>query len=138
MKDSHLYDDIICLPHHVSAVRPQMPLADRAAQFSPFAALTGHSEAIVETARLTEEWAEPGEDEKRLLDERLRSIRDRLADRPEATFTYFRPDEKKRGGAYRSVTGSVVKIDEYERRILLEDGSVLDMDYLCAIEGALF
>lgn len=144
MKDTHKYDDIIHLPHPVSATHPQMPLADRAAQFSPFSALTGHEDAIRETRRLTEEWAEPDEDRKARLDERLQIIRECLAggngDRglPEIQFTYFQPDEKKNGGAYLTVTGRVKKIEEYDRRVALEDGRVLDAKYITDIKGALF
>ena len=81
MKEDHRYDDIIHLPHHVSASHPQMPLADRAAQFSPFAALTGHGALLQETGRLTEEWAEPEEDQKALLDLKLQQIRRVLSGR---------------------------------------------------------
>ena len=135
MKDAHKYDDIIRLPHHVSARHPQMSIHDRAAQFSPFAALTGHDAAIRETERLTEEWVELDEDSKEQLDERLQMIREHLAERPEITFTFFQPDERKQGGAYRTITGKVKKIDEYEHRILLEDGTTLMVEHLVSIEG---
>ena len=135
MKDAHKYDDIIRLPHHVSARHPQMSIHDRAAQFSPFAALTGHDAAIRETERLTEEWVELDEDSKEQLDERLQMIREHLAERPEITFTFFQPDERKQGGAYRTITGKVKKIDEYEHRILLEDGTALMVEHLVSIEG---
>ena len=135
MKDAHNYDDIIRLPHHVSARHPQMSIHDRAAQFSPFAALTGHDAAIRETERLTEEWVELDEDSKEQLDERLQMIREHLAERPEITFTFFQPDERKQGGAYRTITGKVKKIDEYEHRILLEDGTALMVEHLVSIEG---
>ena len=135
MKDAHKYDDIIRLPHHVSARHPQMSIHDRAAQFSPFAALTGHDAAIRETERLTEEGVELDEDSKEQLDERLQMIREHLAERPEITFTFFQPDERKQGGAYRTITGKVKKIDEYEHRILLEDGTALMVEHLVSIEG---
>ena len=135
MKDAHKYDDIIRLPHHVSTRHPQMSIHDRAAQFSPFAALTGHDAAIRETERLTEEWGELDEDSKEQLDERLQMIREHLAERPEITFTFFQPDERKQGGAYRTITGKVKKIDEYEHRILLEDGTALMVEHLVSIEG---
>ena len=138
MKGSYKYDDIINLPHHVSASHPQMPLLDRAAQFSPFAALTGHHEAIKETARLTEEWIELDESRKEMLDERLQVIRENLINRPEIIFTYYKPDEKKSGGAYLTVKGPVKKINEYEHKILLEDGTVLVVENLFSIEGELF
>lgn len=138
MRNTHNYEDIIHLPHPVSATHPQMSLENRAAQFSPFAALTGHREAIEETARLTEKWLEPEEDKKEMLDRRLQKIRESLDSKPKAIFTYFKPDEKKNGGAYLSVTGRVVKINEYERRLLLEDGTDLSIDNLYSIEGELF
>ena len=135
MKDAHKYDDIIRLPHHVSTRHPQMSIHDRAAQFSAFAGLTGHDAAIRETERLTEEWVELDEDSKEQLDERLQMIREHLAERPEITFTFVHPDERKQGGAYRTITGKVKKIDEYEHRILLEDGTALMVEHLVSIEG---
>ena len=143
MKEEHKYDDIINLPHPVSTRHPQMSLTDRAAQFSPFAALTGHEAAIRETERLTDEWVELNEDRKELLDEQLQMIRESLTDGkgghnlPEIIFTYFQPDEKKRGGAYISVQGKVRKIDEYGHQVLLEDGTALDIEHIVGIEGAL-
>ncbi|MCI7107804.1 MAG: hypothetical protein PUA77_06175 [Lachnospiraceae bacterium] len=138
MNGTHEYDDIINLPHHVSARHPQMSMYDRAAQFSPFAALTGHDAAIKETERLTEERVELDEDSKELLDEQLQMIREHLDERPEVTFTYFEPDERKQGGAYQTISGRVKKIDEYEHRILLEEGAVLRVEHLLSIEGELF
>lgn len=144
MNAEHKYDDIINLPHHVSARHPQMSLSDRAAQFSPFAALTGHGAAIKETQRLTEERMELNEDRKELLDEKLQMIRESLSGGkggyrlPEVTFTYFQPDEKKSGGAYLSVQGKVRKIDEYGHRVILEDGTALDIGSIVGIEGGLF
>ena len=135
MNGTHDYDDIINLPHHVSTRHPQMSMYDRAAQFSPFAALTGHDAAIKETERLTEDWVELDEDSKELLDEKLQMIREHLDEKPEVTFTYFEPDERKQGGAYRTITGKVIKIDEYEHRILLEDGTVLIMEHLFSIDA---
>lgn len=139
--DEHKYDDIINLPHHVSSGHPKMSLLDRAAQFSPFAALTGHAAAIRETERLTEEWTELNEDRKALLDERLKMIREYLSGRkgeqnlPEITFIYFQPDEKKSGGAYITIHGRVRKIDEYNHQVILEDGTFLAIDRLFSIEG---
>lgn len=138
MSDEHKYDDIIHLPHPVSRNHPQMLPLDRAAQFSPFAALTGHDAAIRETARLTEEKSELDENRKEMLDERLQMIRENLSEEPEITFTYFKPDEKKSGGAYLTVMGNVKKINEYEHQILLEDGTVIAIENLFSIEGELF
>lgn len=134
MSEENKYDDILYLPHPVSARHPQMPLADRAAQFSPFAALTGYEAAIRETARLTKERVELDESRKEILDERLQMIRENLSEKPEVTFTYFQPDERKSGGAYLTVTGRVKKMDGYERRILLEDGTVVPLEELIDIE----
>lgn len=144
MNDAHKYDDIISLPHHVSVRHPQMSLLDRAAQFSPFAALTGHDAAIKETQRLTDEWMELTEDEKKLLDEKLQMIRESLFagkgghSLQEIIFTYFKPDEKKSGGAYLSIQGKVKKIDEYSHQVVLTDGMVLPIEHIVGIEGELF
>lgn len=138
MKGGDQYEDIIQLPHHVSAKHPRMPLPDRATQFSPFAALTGHGEAIRETARLTDDFVELDEDRKMQIDEQLRLVRENLSQRPEIEVTYFRPDEKKSGGAYVTIRGKVKKIDEYGRRILFMDGTALPMDRIYSMEGELF
>ena len=144
MNESRKYDDIINLPHHVSTRHPQMPLSDRAAQFSPFAALTGHDAAIKETQRLTDEWIELNEDRKELLDEKLQMIRENLFSVrsghsiPEITFTYFKPDAKTSGGAYISVQGKVKKIDEYGHQLILDDGTALTIEHIVDIEGELF
>ncbi|MCM1091616.1 MAG: YolD-like family protein [Butyrivibrio sp.] len=128
------YDDIINLPHHVSSRHPQMSPLDRAAQFSPFAALTGHEAAIRETERLTEEFAELDEDKRELLDEQIRRIQARISSRPEVEVIYFQPDEKKSGGAYVTIRGKVKRIDVIARRISFMDGREIPMEYICAIE----
>lgn len=132
--NEHQYDDIIDLPHPVSQRHPQMPLADRAAQFSPFAALTGHEAAIRETARLTEPFAELDEDRKRELDEQLQMIKEDCSRTPEIEATYFQPDLKKSGGIYRTIRGRVKKIDEYNRRMLLVDGTEIPLETLYSIQ----
>lgn len=132
--NEHKYDDIINLPHHVSTRHPQMPLADRAAQFSPFAALTGHEAAILETARLTDTFVELDEDRKAELNEQLQLLRETQSQKPEIEVTCFQPDPKKSGGAYMTIRGRVKKIDEYNRQLLLTDGTVLPMKYLYSIE----
>ena len=116
------YDDIIHLPHHVSATRPHMPMIDRAAQFMPFRALTGYEDAVRETARLTDEKIELTEDEKAILDMRLQKLADEISSQPKVTLTYFRPDKKKTGGAYLTVTGQLKKIDDYEGALILMGG----------------
>ena len=120
--DVHRYEDIINLPHHVSRTHPQMAIIDRAAQFSPFAALTGYEGAIKETARLTDDRMELEESAKAVLDEKLRIIQEQISQEPEISITYFQPDEKKAGGAYLTLGGVVRKIDNYERTVILKDG----------------
>lgn len=137
-KEGHKYDDIIMLPHHVSKRHPQMSPLNRAAQFSPFAALTGHEDAIQETARLTDSFVEMDESRKSQLDGQLGLIRDNLDAQPEIEVTYFQPDEKKSGGAYVTRSGRVKKIDEYSRQIIFTDGKALPIDMIFSIRGELF
>ena len=132
------YDDIINLPHHVSATRPQMSMLERAAQFSPFAALTGYDTAIKETGRLTDEKIEIGEEALTFLNMKLQLLVDNLDDKPEVTFTYFKPDERKSGGAYVDVTGTVKKVDDYERQIVMHNGTKIPLDDILNIEGDIF
>ena len=132
-KDSE-YEDIIDMPHHVSTTHPQMPLSDRAAQFSPFAALTGHSAAIQETARLTDAFQELDEDRITQIDEQLQFIRENQSRKPEIDVTYFHPDSKKSGGAYVTVQGRVKKIDDYYHRVVFTDGTEILMESILAIE----
>ena len=129
------YEDIVDLPHHVSKKRPQMPLIDRAAQFAPFAALTGYDAAIKETGRLTEAQIDMDEDRKIELDRVLRVLIEKRAQNPEVSITHFQPDEKKDGGAYVTVTGQVRKIDDFERTVMLMDGREISIDLITAIEG---
>lgn len=136
MKD--LYEDIINLPHHVSKTRPQMSMIDRAAQFSPFAALTGYDAAIKETGRLTDEKIEMDEEALNILNMKFQLLVDRLADELEITFTYFKPDERKAGGAYIDVTGKVKKVDDFERLIVMQNGTKMPMDDILNIEGEIF
>ena len=137
-KETHKYDDIINLPHHVSAKHPQMGLLDRAAQFSPFAALTGHEDSIRETARRTEEFLELEEDKKEQLDEKIHVLQENLWKKPEIIVTYFVPDEKKDGGAYVTHRGRIRKIDTYRHRLLFEDGTDVCMQYIFEIDGEMF
>lgn len=136
------YDDILYLPHPVSRRHPQMPLSDRAAQFAPFAALTGHEDAVRETARLTDSRVELTEEQREALDQRLALLLQAMRENPgleaEITFTCFRPDEKKDGGAYVSVSGQVKRVDGYRRVILLKDGTSLPMDEIVGMEGEVF
>lgn len=121
-EDSHRYDDIIDLPHHVSATRPHMELSDRAAQFSPFAALTGYESAVREAARLTDQRVELDENAREALDKKLAVLEGQLAERPRVTVTYFVPDERKEGGSYVTVSGRVKRIRGDEGTLVFEDG----------------
>lgn len=132
------YDDIIHLPHHVSATRPHMSAIDRAAQFSPFAALTGYDAAIKETARLTDERVELDEYMKDALSDKLQIIAKRLKEHPEIAITYFLPDVKKNGGAYVTAGGTAKRIDEYKRVVIMSDGTVIPIDEISSIEGQIF
>ena len=136
--DDHQYDDIMNLPHHQSQRRPHMPLSDRAAQFSPFAALTGHDAAIKETARLTDKRVELDEGEKAYLNDRLLIVDEHLDEGPEISITYFLPDGRKAGGAYVIETGIVKKIDEYEHSVVMQNSIIIPIDDIVAIDGALF
>ena len=132
------YDDLLPLPHHVSATRPQMSMQERAAQFSPFAALAGFDSAIRETERLTSEQIEPGDQALAVLDRKFRILLERLEERPAIRFTYFVPDGKKSGVAYRTESGVIRKVDEAGRRILLESGTQIPLDCVLRIEGGIF
>ena len=117
------YEDIIHLPRPVSKNHPPMPLRDRAAQFMPFAALTGYDAEIRESARLTEEEADLSEDLQVELNEKMALLQVDLQEgrQPQITVTYFRPDEKKSGGAYIVREGAVKKVDPYSGTMLLTD-----------------
>ena len=132
------YDKIMGLPHHVSKTRPQMPMSDRAAQFAPFAALTGYDAAIKETRRLTDERIELDVEALSALDMKYQLLMEALDEAPEVTITYFRPDERKAGGKYVSAVGAVKKIDDFERRLTMQDGAKIPMDDVLSIEGELF
>jgi len=132
------YDDILPLPHHVSEKHPPMSRLDRAAQFSPFAALTGYDAAVKETARMTDRRIELDEGEKEAIDQRLTLLQERLPEPTEVTITYFVPDKRKAGGAYVSVSGTVKKIDDYERVVILRDGMSIPIDEILHISGKLF
>lgn len=129
------YDDIINLPHHTSSTRPRMSALGRAAQFAPFAALTGYEAAISETGRLTDRYIELTEAEKLLLNDKLRIIIDFLDEKPEVSITYFKPDERKEGGAYLTVTGNVKCIDEFERVVVLTDKRRILIEQIYGIDG---
>jgi len=132
------YNEIMGLPHHVSKTRSQMPMSDRAAQFAPFAALTGYDAAIKETGRLTDERIELDVEALSALDMKYQLLMEALDEAPEVTITYFQPDERKAGGKYVSAVGAVKKIDDFERRITMRDGTRIPMDDVLSIDGELF
>ena len=134
LKPTHKYDDIINLPHHQSSRRAAMPMIDRAAQFSPFAALTGYEDVIQETGRLTQPFAELTESRKEQLNEKLRRLAENSHLTAQVTVTYFEPDRRKAGGSYVTVTGCVKRIDPYARILGLTDGRQIPIEAICRIE----
>ena len=133
--NSGRYDDIMDRQHPAPFRRKRMPADIRAAQFVPFAALTGYEEAVEETARLTETELELDDENLALLNERIHALLEVVRDLPEVTITFFEPDSKKAGGAYTSVTGRIRRIDEVSRQVILADRTVIAMDAICAIDG---
>lgn len=132
------YDDIIDLPHPVSENRKRMSMLDRAAQFSPFAALTGYDAAIRETGRLTDERIEFDVDGKAMLNDKLRMLAERQTEQPEITVIYFVPDERKHGGAYAEVTDRVRKVDGRRQMLFMVDGKEILFDDVYDIHSAIF
>ena len=132
------YSDIINMPHHVSKNRPQMSMHDRAAQFAPFAALTGYDDAIVETGRLTDKKIELSEEALDLLNVKYQILLAHLADNAEIILTYFVPDKNKSGGAYVEKQGVVKRLDTFERHIVLCDGTKISMDDILTMSGDIF
>ena len=127
LKETHRYDDIIQRHHPVSARHAPMSNADRAAQFSPFAALTGYEEVITEVARQTTPRIELEESEQQLLDWKFQYLQDKSAEQPEVVVTYFEPDMVKDGGAYLTVKGRVKKVDAYNKCIVFTTGQQVPM-----------
>jgi len=132
------YEDIVDLPHHVSPTRPQMSRADRAAQFSSFAALTGHDAAVRETARRTASRIDTAEDKRQELDLKQQLLAQVLPSQPELTVTYFVPDTRKAGGAYVSVSGRLKRIDSRRRILVLDDGTEIPADDVLELESPIF
>jgi len=143
-KNKNQYDDIINLPHHVSSDHAHMSIADRAAQFSPFAALTGYEGAIKETARQTDLRIELDETEKNILDEKLRIVQENISRQQDSSLkneielTFFRPDEMKAGGTYVSIRGIVKKIDGYDRVVVMQNETRIPIEEIVDITGDLF
>lgn len=133
-KPRNPYEDMLELPHPVSKTHPQMPRRDRAAQFAPFAALTGYEEAVREAARITEEKMILDEDSKEQLDWKLRCLQEKVKEKPTITVTYFLEDEKKKGGKYVTVTGVLKKIDSYTHQFVLESGEEIPVEDIVSLE----
>ncbi len=132
------YEDIINLPHHTSDKRQRMSREMRAAQFSPFAALTGHDEAIEETARLTDKRLELDETTKTILNDKFGFLMNNILSQPEITVTYFIPDAHKDGGAYADYTGCLRKFDYLKREVHFTDKTVIPVDNIVNIESEIF
>lgn len=126
------------MPHHVSSKHSRMSAVDRAAQFSPFAALVGYDAAVQETGQLTTDKIELTEEEKSILDQRQKILMERIVEHPEVSVTYFLPDEKKSGGSYITATGHLKRIDDVEHVIRLGDGTVISIDDILKIDSEIF
>lgn len=129
------YDDILHLPHPTSKTHRRMSRQDRAAQFSPFAALTGYEAVVEETRRLTDQRRELTEEEKAVLDARLRMVLEWQGSPPEVTVTYFQPDTRKSGGAYLTVQGHIKKLEEVKRVLVMVGGSEIPLDQIASIDS---
>ena len=132
------YDDMLRLPHHVSASRKPMAITARAAQFAPFAALSGYDAEVQEAGRLTDRPIEPDEYEKEAMNARLQLLARHLREKWVVSLVFFQPDERKAGGAYVTRTGTVKKLYETERLLTLTDGTVIPLDDLIALAGEEF
>lgn len=128
------YSDIINLPHHISKVHPRMSIQDRAAQFSPFAALTGHQEAINETARMVDEKLDLDEYQMLEINVQLNEIKDHIKSSPRVLMTYFKKDNKKKGGTYFKISDKVKKVDDFEQYILFQNGVKISFHDIYNIE----
>ena len=134
MQDNR-YDDMIHMSRPVSRNHPPMPIADRAAQFSPFAALTGYDAAIAETGRLTDAKLELDEQTRSMLDEKLQLLQLSLEQNPTVEVSYFHADEKKAGGTYEQKRGVIKKIDTYAHAIVFDDGVRIAIDDIADIRS---
>ncbi|SDB21257.1 hypothetical protein [Eubacterium oxidoreducens] len=128
------YGDILNLPHPISTKHRQMTMEERAAQFSPFAALSGYEDAVNETGRLTQERVLLDEDRKEEINKRLNLLVEQVSMHPKVKIRVFEEDEKKPGGNYRVIAGEVEKIKLYERRIVMRDGSLIKIDDIYGID----
>lgn len=138
MDDPHRYDDMLDMPHHVSPTRPHMSLGDRAAQFAPFAALTGFGAAITEADRITDSRIELGEVEMAELSQKLQILEARQNEQPEISVTWFRPDPSKPGGHYETTQGRLKRVLPEEYLLRFTDGRAVSLDDVIVIEGETF
>lgn len=129
------YDDMIDMPHHVSSVHPQMRMEERAAQFSPFAALTGYGAVIKETARQTAPRLELSENSQEEIKRKLDHLAEHIHERPEVSITYFQADQKKEGGAYVTASGTIKRLDDIEGILKLEDGICIEIEDIIKIQS---
>ena len=134
------YDDMLHLPHHISLTRRRMTMAERAAQFSPFAALVGYEGAVQETARMTDQHIDLSEDEKAVLDQKQQIILAALEQgaHPEVTVTYFQPDAKKDGGTYLRHSGQIKKVEQLRNALVFTDGTEIPCSNVLALSSDLF
>lgn len=142
MKETFPYEDIIGISRHISKNHPEIPLSERAARFSPFAAVNGYIDMIDEAARITEKWIELDESAKETLNQKLNIIFNFINEHPVITITYFEPDEKKEGGKYVTITCKVKKIDQYHKMIITDNDEITDqkifIDNIFNITGDFF
>jgi hypothetical protein len=127
------YDDIINQPHYEPKHHPRMSMWNRAAQFAPFAALTGYDAAIQESNRVTEDWINLEESGNEELNRKMELILSKLSEQPHVTIEYFVPDEHKEGGSYQSYTGNIKRIDEYEKTMVMTDGKKIQLKMITNI-----
>lgn len=143
-KNPHRYDDMLDMPHYTSKKRPRMSELNRAAQFAPFAALTGYDAQVKEAARITDQEKHLAEGEISELDRSLQFLQEHLTERPIVEITYFVPVERKDGGSYRTDTGVIKKIDPYGRVIIfygengISNGDSIPIDRIVDIDGEIF
>ena len=138
LPDTRRYEDIMRLPHHCSRRHPAMPRENRAAQFMPFAALTGYDAAVREEARLTDRKMELDDEALANLNERLWMLDERLPNAPEITVTYFVADRKNAGGTYDSLHGRVKRVDPVAGKLFMRDGAVIPLGDIRSVESEMF
>lgn len=129
------YDDIMNIPYSGRKDEGALSMHQRAAQFAPFAALVGHDSMIMETARLTDEELEIADETFVILNRKMNYLKMMLHQRPLVTITYFLADERKSGGEYRTSTGIIRKIDDYENIIVMEDNTIIPLQHILDLDS---